>query len=292
MKSVLSQRKTFETYVKNIFGKDMVMFEKKKKNINSLEQENDVMTALNKMIELEKEKNKVNPIKLTICIVGGICTIMFMGLLCKRLIKTEFSIESILSTLLAFFSIFISIFFYFKADETSTNFYKSSYDIMKDVSVTLGKIEERFGEKLNSLNDKVSHLDKVSSEKSEEIQEQKEDKDKIINELMDKANLDDKAKKRYRQQLAEKERQIETLKRQQFDARREADLLRSSIINSSESEEKWKPSNYVLVSLLNGDKDKFSLVAIRRLIREGYLDEDGNINEKKIIDTLKMRDIF
>ena len=194
---------------------------------------------------------------------------------------------------MAFFSIFISIFFYFKADETSTNFYKSSYDIMKDVSVTLGKIEERFGEKLNSLNDKVSHLDKVSSEKSEEIQEQKEDKDKIINELMDKANLDDKAKKRYRQQLAEKEHQIETLKRQQFDARREADLLRSSIIiNSSESEEKWKPSNYVLVSLLNGDKDKFSLAGIRRLIREGYLDEDGNINEKKIIDTLKMRDIF
>lgn len=216
-----------------------------------------------------------------------------MGVLCKRLIKTEFSFESILSTLLAFFSIFISIFFYFKADETSTNFYKSSYDIMKDVSVTLGKIEERFGEKLNSLNDKVSHLDKVSSEKSEEIQEQKEDKDKIINELMDKANLDDKAKKRYRQQLAEKEHQIETLKRQQFDARREADLLRSSIIiNSSESEEKWKPSNYVLVSLLNGDKDKFSLAGIRRLIREGYLDEDGNINEKKIIDTLKMRDIF
>jgi hypothetical protein len=63
---------------------------------------------------------------------------------------------------------------------------------MKDVSVALGKIEERFGEKLNSLNDKVSHLDSISSEKSEEIQEQKDDKDKIINELMDKANLNEK----------------------------------------------------------------------------------------------------
>lgn len=65
---------------------------------------------------------------------------------------------------------------------------------MKDVSVALGKIEERFGEKLNSLNDKVSHLDNVSSEESEEIQEQKDDKDKIINELMDKANLDEEEK--------------------------------------------------------------------------------------------------
>lgn len=65
---------------------------------------------------------------------------------------------------------------------------------MEDVSVALGKIEERFGEKLNSLNDKVSHLDNVSSEESEEIQEQKDDKDKIINELMDKANLDEEEK--------------------------------------------------------------------------------------------------
>ena len=65
---------------------------------------------------------------------------------------------------------------------------------MKDVLVTLGKIEERFGEKLNSLSDKISHLDNVSSEKSKKIQEQKEDKDKIINELMDKAHLNTQEK--------------------------------------------------------------------------------------------------
>ena len=47
-------------------------------------------------------------------------------------------------TMLAFFSIFISIFFYFKADETSTRFYDSSYKVMKDISVTLGKIEDRW----------------------------------------------------------------------------------------------------------------------------------------------------
>ena len=98
---------------------------------------------------------------------------MFVALLCYRLIKTDFSFDSILSILLAFFSIFISIFFYFKADETSTNFYNSSYEFMKDISVTLGKIEERFGEKLNSLNDKVSHLDRISSEASEEIEDKK-----------------------------------------------------------------------------------------------------------------------
>lgn len=121
---------------------------------------------MNKLLELEKEKKKTNPIKITICIVGGIGCVMFIAILCYSILKSEFSLDSILSTFLAFFSIFISIFFYFKADETSTNFYNSSYEFMKDISVTLGKIEERFGEKLNSLNDKVSHLDRISNETS------------------------------------------------------------------------------------------------------------------------------
>ena len=265
------------------------MLEKRKNTVNPLqEKETDVMDVLSKMLELEKEKHKVSPIKITVCVVGGIGTVMFISLLCYRLIKTDFSFDSILSTLLAFFSIFISIFFYFKADETSTNFYKSSYDIMKDVSVTLGKIEERFGEKLNSLNEKVSHLDNISSEKSEEIQEQKDDKDKIINELMDKAHLDDEAKKKYRQQLEDSERQIEILKRDQFMARREADRLRQRI-ESEEFQDRWEPSNSMLVSLLNGDKSDLSIGNVRRLIRLGYLDENGNINKERIINTLAMR---
>lgn len=86
------------------------MFEKKKESIDNMH-ESDINDILNKMLELEKEKHKISPIKLTICIVGGIGTVMFIGLLCYRIVKTDFSFDSILSTLLAFFSIFISIFF-------------------------------------------------------------------------------------------------------------------------------------------------------------------------------------
>lgn len=271
------------------FKKVKIMFEEKQNPVGELhEKETDVMDILSKMLELEKEKHKVSPIKITVCVVGGIGTVMLISLLCYRLVRTDFSFDSILSTLLAFFSIFISIFFYFKADETSTNFYKSSYDIMKDVSVTLGKIEERFGEKLNSLNDKVSHLDSISSEKSEEIKEQKDDKDKIINELMDKAHLDEEEKKKYRQQLEDSEHQIEILKRQQFMARREAERLRSKM-ESEELLDRWEPNNAVLMSLLNEGKSKLSVATIRRLIRLGYLNEDGNVNEDKVINTLAMR---
>ena len=258
--------------------------------VNEYEKETDVMDVLEKMIELEKERHKVSAIRITICVVGGIGTLMMMGLLCYRLIKTDFSFESILSTLLAFFSIFISIFFYFKADETSTNFYKSSYDFMKDISVTLGKIEERFGEKLNSLNDKISHLDNISTEKSEEIQEQKDDKDKIINELMDKANLDEKEKEKYRRQLKDNERQIEKLKQEQYAVRREAEVLRSRLLETNGLEDRWEPNTRVLISLLNGKVSDLSLLTVQRLKRLGYLDEDGNINESKIRNLLAERD--
>ena len=97
---------------------------------------------------------------------------------------------------------------------------------MKEISVTLGKIEERFGEKLNSLNDKISHLDIISTEKSEEIKEQKEDKDKIINDLMDKANLDDKEKKKLRAQLIEHESQYRKTKRAKIYCRKKCFLFK------------------------------------------------------------------
>lgn len=254
-------------------------------------QENDMNLneILDKMILLKEGKQEISFLRKTIYIVVSICVVMFVGLMCICIYKNNFTIESILATMLAFFSIFISIFFYFKADETSTRFYDSSYKFMKDISVTLGKIEERFGEKLNSLNDKVSHLDNISSEKSEEIQEQKDDKDKIINELMDKAHLDEEEKAKYRKQLEENERQIEILKREQFRAQGEAAQLRRTM-DSVRIEDRWEPNERVLLSLLNGDeKEKLSMTTQMRLRRLGYIDEDGDIDKEKILNALHMR---
>ena len=141
-----------------------------KKNHNGL---NEINTTLDKMIQLETSKNKVNIYKIILLIVTALCFIFY---------KSSFSLESLLSLLLAFFSIFISVFFYFKTEETSNHFYDMSYDFMKDVSVTLGKIEERFGEKLNNLNDKVSHLSYAKEEKTEELQTVEDEKQKIRSE--------------------------------------------------------------------------------------------------------------
>lgn len=240
---------------------------------------------LDKLLELEKKKEKTSLVKITICIVGGIGSVMFIGILCYSIFKSDFSLESILSTLLAFFSIFISIFFYFKADETSTNFYNSSYGFMKDISVTLGKIEERFGEKLNNLNDKITHLDNISSERSAEIQDQKENKDKIINELMNKANLNEEDKRKYRKEIEEKEEIIEQLKREQFRAQREADILRASKYERN-IDNCWEPNRDFLFALLDDDHPIIPVNTYGKLKKLGYIDGDGKVNKEAVITKL------
>lgn len=251
----------------------------------------DYLEILTKMLELEKEKRKTSPIKITICIVCGIGSVMFISILCYSIVKSEFSLDSILSMLLAFFSIFISIFFYFKADETSTNFYNSSYEFMKDISVTLGKIEERFGEKLNSLNEKVSHLDRISSEASEEIEDKKDDKANIINDLMDKANLSEEERNKYKKELEEKDNEIEWLKRNKFRAEKEARLLRRKIYEVEDIQQNMRiPTKSMLENLLQTHStERFSVEGMRSLRRFGLIDEDGNIIENAIIDMLENR---
>lgn len=162
---------------------------------------------------------------------------------------------------------------------------------MKDVSVVLGRIEERFGKKLNSLSEKISHLDSISSEKSEEIQEQKDDKDKIINELMDKANLDEKAKEKYKNQLAESERQIEKLREEKYDARMEANMLRKRMYKLTGRDDCWEPNDKVLKTLLDSGINDFSKEMILALAKLGYLDREGNINKGRIIRELNNKTI-
>lgn len=182
-----------------------------KKNRTDL---NEINSTLDKMIQLENSKTKVNVYKVILLIAACIAGLFIVAALCFVFYKNNFSLESLLSLLLAFFSIFISIFFYFKTEETSNHFYDMSYDFMKDVSVTLGKIEERFGEKLNNLNDKVSHLSYAKEEKTEELQNVEDEKQKMIDELLDKAKLNETQKEEYIKRLKEKEDEADALRRQ------------------------------------------------------------------------------
>lgn len=240
---------------------------------------------LDKLLKLQEKENKPSFLKKTIYVVVSICVIILVIFICAVIYKNNFSTESVLATLLAFFSIFVSVFFYFKADETSSKFYDSSYRFMKDISVTLGKIEERFGEKLNSLSDKVSHLDIESKVATEEIEDKQEDKDRIINELMEKANLSEVERSNYKKMLESKDKEIEQLKVYRRTAEREAFRLRD------------KMNQLATSSKLVSQDDSFSDMAVRmgispRLLKYMFenkkLPEGISIGMKRILKANKV----
>lgn len=123
-------------------------------------------------------------IKIIIAITIALIAIAVTSLLCLVIYKNGLTTESILSMLLAFFAIFISIFFYFKADETSNKFYISSYAFMKDQAVLLGRIEERFGEKFENLFSRIDHLDVGQAEKEDQIENKREEISQTVNEIL------------------------------------------------------------------------------------------------------------
>lgn len=246
---------------------------------------------LDKMVKVQEHLDRPSFLKKIIYVVGGICAVAFIALICTFIYKKDFSIEAIFATLLAFFSIFISIFFYFKADQTSNRFYDSSYKFMKDISVTLGKIEERFGEKLNSLNEKVSHLDLKTIEADEEIQDKTDDRIEIINQLLNKANIDEEEKERFRIQIAEKDKEIERLRVYRDKARREAMQLRRKIQDfDEENDQENQLSDMFLKRLLETqDVSKLSKSSIHALQKLGVVGDDGEVDNHAILRELRRR---
>jgi len=244
----------------------------------------DLNQLLDKMLKLEQSKKKVNIFKVILCIAGCLAAIVLIATLCAIVYKNNFSLESLLSLLLAFFSIFISVFFYFKTEETSNHFYDTSYNFMKDISVTLGKIEERFGEKLNNLNDKISHLSDVKEEKTEELQTKEDEKQKIIDELMAKAKLNAKEKEEY----------IQKLKSAEFEIFKLNDQLRSIEIQYnelSESKNDLKDFSYKTFRMLaNGQFKQLPQIQQRKLFNSGMVDDSGKLTQfgKKFLQSIGM----
>ncbi|HDT0626482.1 TPA: hypothetical protein QIB48_002969, partial [Morganella morganii subsp. morganii] len=156
--------------------------------------------------------------------VQGICTVLFVFFVLLKFYNSTFQVDfsTLLSIVLAIFSIWLSATFYFKATETSNLFYQNTYVHSKDIATLLSKIESGFGEKLNNLNtnylgimDRMQNpseqREEIKSEmtkETEEIERIKRSQHKIINELIRKANLAEQESKEIKIQLREKENNL------------------------------------------------------------------------------------
>lgn len=133
---------------------------------------------------------------------------------------------TLLSVLLAFFSVGLSVAFYFKATDTSNAFYDNTYKFTQDIAGLLVRIESGFGEKLKSIDENYGRMRgyfesgtaSVSSGLKADLQQEKQEFEKVLQEredlikdLLAKANIQDEEREKFRRVLAEKDEALRKL---------------------------------------------------------------------------------
>jgi hypothetical protein len=66
---------------------------------------------------------------------------------------SKFDFSDLLAMILAIFAMIISVAFYFKSTDYSNLFYDNIYNFTQKTSEILGRIEERFGERLKHIDE-------------------------------------------------------------------------------------------------------------------------------------------
>lgn len=151
-----------------------------------------------------------------------ICITVFLVIVTIRLALfgvnldfSEFSFSDLLALILALFAIALSAAFYFEATKSSGKFYDRIYDFIKDTSNSIGRMDERFSERLSNIDDRVKNFSFTPEElqekykqaedeqekASKELNDVKEEYEKIIDELTVKANLEEEEKEIIKKQF-------------------------------------------------------------------------------------------
>ena len=149
-------------------------------------------------------------------------------------------IQFITSILIAFFAISMSLAFYFKSTDVSNKFYDRMFNFTKETSTILGRMEERFGERLKHLDEfntkfQDKMIDKfynIEGEKEkieegkEDIKKKEEDRDRMLEELANRAQLAESDKENLIKSFKEKEAELEDAKIQLRRLQRKVDRFR------------------------------------------------------------------
>ncbi|MFP3362628.1 hypothetical protein R0J93_03035 [Pseudoalteromonas sp. SIMBA_148] len=162
--------------------------------------------------------------------VKAISTLVIVGVFSYKVYLTPIDLTvdfpTLLSLLLALFSVALAALFYFKATETSNTFYDNTYNFTKDIAQLLVKIESGFGERLRNLDegytsmrDSLQHYGSKPNDNVEEtkkkIETEKSEMDKVVQErnqiiaqLIERSNLQEEEKSKITSELQEKEEEL------------------------------------------------------------------------------------
>lgn len=185
---------------------------------------------------------------------------------------SDFDFSDLLALFLAMFSIGLSVLFYLKATDTSNVFYDNTYRFTKDVSEILGRVEAGFGERLKHLDDGYTSLktavekipydrretEKEIKEEEAQVQKVEEERTKMIEELAQRARLQEEEK-------TELFARLRTTDEELSNARRELHFLRRRMLeaeNSRGGEETIRVSPRIqhYLRMIGGDLDRALLL--------------------------------
>lgn len=169
--------------------------------------------------------------------VKALSTLAIVGITCFKIFETPIQLTvdfpTLLSLLLALFSVGLAALFYFKATETSNTFYDNTYNFTKDIAQLLVKMESGFGEKLRHLDEGYSSMreylqnnqqstsneelektkKKIETEK-QEIEKVLSERNEIIQNLVERSHLQAEEKEGVLANLLEKEKELEEARKE------------------------------------------------------------------------------
>lgn len=174
----------------------------------------------------------------------------------------SFTMETLLAVLLSFFSIALSIMFYIQSEKSSSTYYMRSYEIMKDVSVALGKIETGFGEKLSNIKEHMAKIE-IQKEEMEDKLEQGEREEKDIKTKITEPKISADERKKLVEELQEKTRENQELRsRLEFLQRRRRMLVEE---NSMMKEKMQNQENMLNDIIMN---KKFNIITHEKVVND------------------------
>lgn len=161
--------------------------------------------------------------------VKATCTVILVLVVSVKIYLTPTALTvdfpTLLSLLLALFSVALSALFYFKATDTSNTFYDNTYKFTRDIAQLLAKMESGFGERLRHLDEGYSSMrsylqdgaraggevektkQKLEDEKLE-VHKTIEERNRIVRDLIERSNLQKEEKQQFAAQLKKKEEEL------------------------------------------------------------------------------------
>ena len=238
-----------------------------KGNITNEEKNKDyemLKDLLDKQLEIERAKQKRTPAwKVVIYIFIGILTTGFFAFSCFMMYNQSCTMETLLAVLLSFFSIALSIMFYIQSEKSSSTYYMRSYEIMKDVSVALGKIETGFGEKLSNIKEHMAKIE-IQKEEMEDKLEQGEREEKDIKTKITEPKISADERKKLVEELQEKTRENQELRnRLDFLQRRRRMLVEENSI----MKEKMQNQENILNDIMMNKKFR-NIIAHEKVVND------------------------